>query len=74
MLVITMPSAVVNHVEISTSELFPVAAASPRKSGAKPRVASSQPERATHCRIQITNPEKTIGNAIPPPNTRLWNT
>ena len=74
MLVMTIPSGVVNQVEMSTSPLFPVDAARPRKSGAKPSVASSQPESATHCRIQMTNPEKTIGKAMPPPKTRLWKT
>jgi hypothetical protein len=73
-LVMTIPMGVVNHVETSTSPVFPVAAPSPRKSGARPRAARSQPDNATHWRIQITNPENTSVNASPPPNTRLWNT
>ena len=44
------------------------------KSGATPRVASSQPASATHWMIQITNPLITIGNPMAPPSTRLWNT
>ncbi len=73
-LVMMIPVGVVNQVEMSTSEAFPVDAANPRKSGANPRVARSQPDRATHCRIQITKPENTTVNAMPPPNTRLWKT
>ena len=38
---------------------------SPRNSGAKPRVASSQPDRATHCRIQITKPGEDDREADP---------
>ena len=74
MLVMTIPSAVVNQVEMSTRLELPVDAASPRNRGANPRVARSQPDRATHWRIQMTKPEKTIVKAMPPPKTRLWNT
>ena len=51
-----------------------IVAPRPRKSGANPRYETSQPESATHCRIQITKPDITTVNASPPPNTRLWNT
>ncbi len=74
MLVTRIPKGVVNHDEMSTRLLLPVAAASPRKSGAKPRVEISQPDNATHWRIQITNPEKTSVKPMPPPSTRLWKT
>ncbi len=54
MLTMMIPVDCVNHTPISESAGFPIVAPSPRKSGAKPRYDSSQPERATHCRIQIT--------------------
>ena len=47
---------------------------SPMRSGATPRVASSQPASATHCRIQITKPLITTGKPMAPPSTRLWKT
>ena len=59
MLVMMIPVGVVNQVRDVDERAIARGAARPRKSGAKPRVASSQPDRATHCRIQITKPEKT---------------
>jgi hypothetical protein len=42
--------------------------------GAMPSVARSQPDNATHWRIQTTKNAKTTVKPNPPPNTRLWNT
>ncbi len=71
MLTMMIAQGVVNHTPILVSVGLPMVPPSPRNSDAKPRYESSQPESATHCRIQMTNPDITIEKPIPPPNTRL---
>ena len=69
-----IPFALVNHTpQLEKVALF-IVAPRPRNSGANPRYETSQPESATHCKIQMTNPLNTTVKATPPPNTRLWNT
>ncbi len=51
------------HAQTGQAAL-PIVAPRPRNSGAKPRYESSQPERATHCRIQITKPDITTVKAV----------
>ena len=69
-----MPVDVVNQTPMVESVVFPMVAPSPRKSGANPRYETSQPDSATHCRIQRTKPDITTVKATPPPKTRLWKT
>ncbi len=74
MLMTMMPFEPAAHVPISVKNPTSVVAPSARNVGAIARVAISHPERATHCRIQMTKKANTTVNPKPPPKTRLWNT
>ena len=73
-LMMMMPLAPAAQVPMSVNASMPVVAPRPMNVGAIPTVASSQPDSATHWRIQTTKNPKTTVNPNPPPNTRLWNT
>ena len=74
MLMMMIPFDDAAQVPKSVNASTPVVTPRPMKVGASPRVASNQPDSATHCRIHTTKNANTTVNPNPPPKTRLWNT
>src|SRR5918999_4686280 len=74
MLIVMIPEVDAAHTPKSVNAWTPVVTPRPMNVGARPRTASSQPDRATHWRIHTTNRLNTTLKPMPPPNTLLWKT